>query len=95
MAKEWTKGPWMTAAKPSSVVGWPVVSQEGRAIALLNYVHHSAIDLPVAGDRAFNSESKANGALIAAAPTMADYIESRARAGDEQASKIWESINAD
>lgn len=70
-----TPGPWMLAAKPSSIVGWPVVAQSGRAIASLNYVHQSMIDPPVKGDRAYNVESKANGALIAAAPDLFKALE--------------------
>ena len=38
--------------------------------------------------------SKANARLIAAAPTMAEYIERRAVAGDAEAAKIMEAIHA-
>lgn len=79
LAKEATPGPWMAAAKPSSVVGWPVVSQTGRVICDVNYVQHSQIDLPVPGDRAFNTESKANAHLIVAAvnslPALIEEVE--------------------
>ncbi len=63
---EATPGGWIAAAKPS-MHGWPIVSGEGRMIASMNYVHHSAIDPKVPGDVAFNRESKANAAFIAAA----------------------------
>lgn len=68
---KFTQGRWMMAAKPSSVVGWPVVaSPQGRSICSLNYVQHSQIDPSVPGDQAFNAESRANGHLIAAAPDL-------------------------
>lgn len=68
----YTPGPWLMAAKPSSIVGWPVVAPDGRSICTLNYVHHSAIDPKVEGDDAFNRESRANGRLIARAPELLD-----------------------
>lgn len=70
MGAQHTPEPWIVAAKPSSVVGWPIVAQSGRVIASLNYVQHSKIDPKVEGDDAFNRESRANGALIAAAPDL-------------------------
>jgi hypothetical protein len=66
-----TPGPWLAAAKPSSVVGWPIVQQGvGRSICNVTYVQHSKIDPAVPGDRAFNAESEANARLIAAAPDL-------------------------
>lgn len=41
-----------------------------------------------------NEERRANAHLIAAAPTMAAYIERRALAGDADAIALWEAINA-
>lgn len=29
---EYTEGPWIAAAKPSSIVGWPICSESGRVI---------------------------------------------------------------
>lgn len=71
-----TPGPWLAAASASSVVGWPVVSPaaQGRLICNVNYVRHSKIDPAVPGDGAFNSESRANAALIAAAPDMYEAL---------------------
>ena len=77
-----TPGRWLMAAKPSSVVGWPVVGPEGRVICSLNYVHHSKIDPKVSGDDAFNRESKANGLLIQAAPDLLKALEQIASFGD-------------
>lgn len=76
-----TPGPWMMAAKPSSIVGWPVVAcgqrpEAGRQICTLNYADKAAFGGPQPGDRKFNLESEANGRLIAAAPRMhADLVE--------------------
>lgn len=67
-----TRGPWLLAAKPSSIVGWPIVAPQalGRVICSLNYADKAAFGGPQPGDRAFNRESEANGHLIAAAPDM-------------------------
>ncbi len=60
-----TGGKWILAAKPSSVVGWPIASSPiGRSICNLTYVQRNQIDPVVAGDRAFNAEARANGELI-------------------------------
>jgi hypothetical protein len=70
-----TPGHWLMAAKPSSVVGWPIVATpSGRSICSLNYVQHSSIDPKVSGDDAFNRESRANGLLIAAAPDLLEAV---------------------
>jgi hypothetical protein len=74
-----TPGPWMAAAKPSSVVGWPIVAQSGRSICSLTYVQHSKIDPPVPGDRAVNAESRANAYLIAAAPDLLEALKVAAK----------------
>lgn len=71
-----TPGPWLAAASASSVVGWPIVQPgTGRLICNINYVQRTAIDPNVAGDRAFNAESKANSRLIAAAPELLDALQ--------------------
>ena len=65
-----TPGPWLAAAKPSSL-GWPVVATaNGQLICSMNYVHHSTVYPKVAGDDAFNREAVANARLIAAAPDL-------------------------
>lgn len=94
----WTKGPWMMAAKPSSIVGWPVVAprQGGRMICDVTYVAHSKIDPKVPGDDAFNRESRANGQLISAAPELAAALQDLMDAiGNHDPEWAWqERINA-
>ena len=67
-----TAGPWLMAAKPSSVVGWPIVAPQamGRVVCSLNYADPKAFGGKMPGDGAFNRESKANGRLIAASPDL-------------------------
>lgn len=56
-----TTGPWMAAARPSSVVGWPVVSPADMGRSVCNVtVGHDA--------------SEANARLIAAAPELLDTL---------------------
>lgn len=67
-----TPGPWLMAAKPSSVVGWPIVAPQamGRVICSLNYADPAAFGGRTPGDGAFNRESRANGRLIEASPDL-------------------------
>ena len=72
MSEEHTRGPWLMASKPSSIVGWPIVAPQalGRVICSLNYADKKAFGGPQPGDRSFNDESMANGKLIAMAPEL-------------------------
>jgi hypothetical protein len=64
MSAAFTPGPWMMAAIPSSVVGWPIVKQGvGRSICSISY-------LPRDADADVYAESEANGRLITAAPDL-------------------------
>ena len=66
-----TPGPWLAAAKASSVVGMPIVQQGvGRAIG---HVTHGPSGTPVWD--AFNAESTANAKLISAAPDLYEALE--------------------
>ena len=65
-----TPGPWLCAAAPSSIVGWPVVGRQGRSICNLSWI---AKKPPMATDgqyAALKAETHANGRLIAAAPDL-------------------------
>jgi len=69
-AAQHTPGPWMAAARPSSVAGLPVVAQpSGRSIASVTFFH--------LGEAFANHdrESQANARLIAAAPDLLAALE--------------------
>lgn len=99
-----TPGPWLMAAKASSVVGWPVVAPQamGRLVCSLNYADPAAFGGKMPGDGAFNRESRANGLLIAAAPDLLaaceyqEHIQSSAFRGDpaEAIAKVREMRRA-
>lgn len=62
-----TPGPWLAAAGPSSVVGWPVVATPiGRSICNVTWMP----GLPPAVE----IECKANARLIAAAPDLLEAL---------------------
>lgn len=67
-----TAGPWMAAAGPTSVVGWPVVGPMGRSICNVSWMPKKAYpDVSDADYGAFNAECEANARLIAEAGTVA------------------------
>lgn len=67
-----TPGPWMVAAGPSSVVGWPVVAQRGQSICNLSWLGKKPDHITDERFAAYRAEVYANGRLIAAAPDLAD-----------------------
>lgn len=67
-----TEGPWMAAASPSSVVGWPVVGKGGRAIASVHCAMTKHADVSDERWQAYRAEVKANADLIGAAPDLFD-----------------------
>ncbi len=89
-----TPGPW--TAHPPATKGrqWGIVKDGNydpsigarRRIALLG--SPKSYD-----DGTANDEDRANAYLIAAAPTMAEYIKKRADAGDEEAAALWRLAN--
>lgn len=85
-----TPGPWIAAAGPSSIVGWPVVSRTGRSICRLTWFERAS---PAGEAEETKEETRANARLIAAAPIMFDYIKLMAANGDPDAIEIMESIN--
>jgi hypothetical protein len=82
---KYTPGPWMAAAGPSSVVGWPVVaSPDGRSICNLSWQPKpSNVDEDTYV--AFYTEVQANSHLIEAAPDMLEalrpFADARANSG--------------
>lgn len=68
-----TKGPWLAAARPSSIVGWPVVGQGGRLICDVA-LGHKPPDISDGEWSAHYVEVDANAHLIAAAPDMHDAL---------------------
>ena len=85
-AERATPGPWLAAAKPSSVVGWPVVATgNGRSICSVTYSQPLGLGEVAPGehwfDRKFNTESAANAAYIALAdpPTIIALLAERER----------------
>lgn len=71
MSARHTAGPWLGAAKPSSVVGWPVVGPEGRLICNLAW-QPKPEHVDAATYDAFYRECQANARLIAVAPDLLD-----------------------
>lgn len=69
-----TAGPWMRAASPSSVVGWPVVGPMGRSICNLSWFGVKPEHVTDAEFAAFRAEVEANGHLIAASPDLFDAL---------------------
>jgi hypothetical protein len=69
----WTPGPWIAAAKPSSVVGWPIVASGGRLISDLAWQpkpeHVTAEEYD-----AFYRECQSNATLIALAPELVEAL---------------------
>lgn len=66
-----TPGPWLAAASPSSIVGWPIVGQQGRAICAITWPRHMA---RTAVSEEFFQECAANARLIAAAPDLLEAL---------------------
>ena len=73
-----TPGPWHLECHTGEIRIFPP-SPERCGIAELNGT---------------NETSQANARLIAAAPTMYEYIRKKAGEGDSEAVGIWEAVNA-
>lgn len=92
-----TPGPWVAAAGPSSIVGWPVVSRSGRSICRLTWLETNS-----PAEEVFKEETRANGHLIAAAPDLLEALkmarrELAAKCGlpiEECVGSFFEQINA-
>lgn len=64
----------MAAAKPSSVVGWPVVGPKGRMIANVAVINKKPENSTDEAFAEYYAEVEANARLIAAAPALLDAI---------------------
>ena len=88
---DFTPGPWLLRTTPTSAGICHIVSAaDWRGAFIYGDGIRKGVDdaLPKA------QELAANARLIAAAPTMHEYIAKRADAGDNEAKQILESINA-
>lgn len=70
LAQAHTPAPWMAAAGPSSVVGWPVVAQQGQSICSLSWLGVKPDHVTEDRFAAYRAEVAANARLIAAAPDL-------------------------
>lgn len=84
-----TPGKWLAAAKPSSVVGWPVVAAPmGQVICDVAIINKKPDHISDGEFSAYYAQVEANARLIAAAPEMFDYILSSAQNGCATAQQI-------
>ena len=77
-----TPGPWHIVVR-ASINGARIASSDGTVIGGVS----AAADKPL-------DQKRADVRLIAAAPTMFDYIAARSAAGDPEATQIMESLKA-
>lgn len=82
-----TPGPWVAAAGPSSIVGWPVVGPRGRAVATVHYLRG---DTPE-GKRV-NAEAGANACLVAAAPDLLEVLRDVVQYGGGMEYDDWRGL---
>lgn len=68
-AQKHTPSPWLAAAKPSSIVGWPIVGPGGRMIAHITLAPKPA-GISDGEWSAYYVEVEANARLIGAAPEL-------------------------
>jgi hypothetical protein len=85
-----TKGPWALEE-----LHWRSMqtANGSRCVAFITAGRENVADVCDSAGMT-EEEARANARLIAAAPTMHDYIQVRANDGDKQALSILEAINA-
>lgn len=70
-----TPGKWMAAAKPSSIVGWPVVAAPmGQVICDVAIINKKPDHISDGEFSAYYAQVEANARLIAAAPELLDAL---------------------
>ena len=75
MEAKHTPGRWSAAARPSSIVGWPVVAAPlGRSICSVSFIFAAPGQPLTAEEEAFNRESAANARLISASPALLEAL---------------------
>ena len=85
MPHSFTPGPWVVVGNLTKYV-------EARLVGGL--IQEVAACGPTMADEGYGQHQEANARLIAAAPTMYEYIASSASNGCAEARKIMEAINA-
>ena len=76
MSSDVTPRPWMAAARPSSIVGWPIVSTaQGRSVANVTWMPKPP-DMDQSDYGRFHAECAANAALIVEAVNNFDRLQS-------------------
>lgn len=78
-----TPGKWLAAAKPSSVVGWPVVAAPmGQVICDVAIINKKPDHISDGEFSAYYAQVEANARLIASAPDLLEALEEFSRVYD-------------
>lgn len=87
---KFTPGPWRISEQSPTIVkrDFREIGCEGGELICSTSGHDNSGFFPS------TAEGLANALLIAAAPTMYEFVAKKAAAGDSEAAKLLESINA-
>jgi hypothetical protein len=90
-----TPGPWIAAAGPSSIVGWPIVAQTGRLICNLATPPKdiNRIGLAKRDYDEFMAECGANACLISAAPDLLAALQRLTDYGRKPTQADWQAAD--